>query len=108
MKHPAPLIPIHGPEFCPTERKISVAFRSIVVDHDVEGTIHGFQLIFQSFMKKRRIHGIVKLRVPALMPDVELGYMRGIDNLITILKVFLVPEFLDNAPYGRALGMPKD
>jgi hypothetical protein len=84
MKDSTSLIPVHSSKLCPTEREVSVASRFGIVDHDVKRTIHRFQFVFNPFLKKRGIQGIIEFSMAALMPDIKLGNMGGIHDFIAI------------------------
>ena len=45
MHGAGPLISVHSPKFCKAQRQIPVAVLLVLVHRDVEGAVHGPQLV---------------------------------------------------------------
>jgi hypothetical protein len=102
-------VPIHGTKFAPTNGQVTVRSKFVLVHETVKGTIHGLDLIFLIF----HFHGfkhalLVKVKMPRSLPQIQVGNMRCVDNVIAIILMSLLPEILNLTTNGGSLWMPKD
>ena len=75
----------------------------------MEGTIHGFDLIDLVLDIHLIEHPLaVKVVMAGGLPQVEIGNVRGVDNVVGLFEMLFLPEIFNLATDGRALGMPED
>jgi hypothetical protein len=75
----------------------------------VKGAIHGLDLIFFILHFHRFKHALpVKVEMPRGLPQIQVGNMRRVNNVIAIVLVSFLPEILNLAANSRSLWMPKD
>src|SRR5579884_2366390 len=72
MHHARTLVTINSSKFREAQGQFAIAAERVLVDEDVEGAIHGFQLVFCVFQLNGRKHILaIKIRMAARLPQVH-------------------------------------
>mmetsp|Transcript_13418 Transcript_13418/g.29139 ORF Transcript_13418/g.29139 Transcript_13418/m.29139 type:complete len:376 (-) Transcript_13418:296-1423(-) len=108
MKSAGSLITVHGPELSPTDWQIAIRSKLILVHEAVEGAVHGFDLIFLILHLHLLKHAIaVKVVVARGFPQIQIGNVGRVNNVVIVVNVFRLPKFFNVPAYDRPFGMPK-
>mmetsp|Transcript_6181 Transcript_6181/g.12764 ORF Transcript_6181/g.12764 Transcript_6181/m.12764 type:complete len:327 (-) Transcript_6181:406-1386(-) len=109
MKSSGTLVSVHGSQLGPSNGEIAIGSQSILVHKTMEWTIHWFDLVLFIFNFHLIEHiRLVKVKVPRGFPQVQVGDMRCVNDVVSILFVGLLPEVFDDCANLRSLWMPKD
>jgi hypothetical protein len=74
----------------------------------VEGAVHGLELVLLLLDLHLVVHVFtVKVKVPARLPQVDLGDVRRVHELVAACQVDVLPVGLDHVAHDRAVGVPK-
>src|SRR5215475_13232534 len=93
MEDAGPLVAVNGAEFGIANRQVAIAAEMGLIDHDMERTVHWFQLILAGLNLHGSEHIVaVIVDVTASLPEVEAGHVRGIDEVVPMLKMLLTPK----------------
>ena len=104
----APFVPVHCAHLGPPDREVAVGEVAILVDGDVEGAVHGFELVGLVLHVDGPVHVLgVEIGVAGCLPKVELAHVRGVEQVVAALEVYILPEPLDHVPHERPLGVPE-
>ena len=77
VEHPGALVPVHCPELGIAQRKVPVAAQPRLVDHNMEWTVHRFELIIHPLHLHGRKHVFpVVLGMTAGLPEIQTRDMR--------------------------------
>ena len=107
VHRPRFFVPIDRSKLRPAERKVPIGALGVVVDHDVEGTVHRLDVVVGVVHLHRRVHPfLVEAEVAAGFPQPGLADMRGIDHLIAVGVVFRSPKVFNLLSNPRPVGMP--
>ena len=107
MQGATALVTIDGAKLAQAQGQITVAAQGRLVDHDVEGAVHGLEEVLLALHIHGRIHGVtVEVEVPAGLPQIGPSQMRRIDQVVAALAVQLAPVVFGNGANHRALGVP--
>src|SRR5690554_6506259 len=89
------LIPVDCSQLCPSEREFTVRVLGVLVDHDMERTVHRFCIVVGLIHFHRRVHALfIVTEVPRSLPQPSFSHVRGVDHLISIRIVLILPEIL--------------
>ena len=109
MQDAAALIAVDRAQLCPTKGQFAVTAHPGLVDHDVEGAVHGFDKVLLALDIHGRVHIIfVEIQVPTRLPQRCLADVRRIHDLVPGLVMLLAPEVLDDSADARRFGVPVD
>ena len=109
VQHARALEPIDGAQLREAQRQLAVAAQLRVVDREVERAVHRLQLVRDVLDLDRRVHvRAVVLGVPGRLPQVQLGDVRAVDEVVAALEVPVAPVVLDLLADEPALGVPED
>jgi len=104
----APFISVNCTKLCPAQGQLPIRSLSGFVGDDMERAIHRFELILTAFQFQGWIHGFVKFCVAAFLPEIQFGYMRRINKIIAIFKVFFLPEIFNQIANNCPFWLPDD
>ena len=109
MERPRLLVAVDGAKLGPTEWQLTIGVLAVLVDHDMEGTVHRLDVVVALVHLHRRVHPLlVEAEVTALLPEPGTTDVGGIDHLIAVCVVLRPPEVLDLLPDAGPLGVPVD
>ena len=103
------LEPVHRAELRPAQRQVAIGTDGALVDHDVERTVHRFQVVPVVVQLHGREHVVrVEVEMPRRPPQPLAADVRGIDQFVAAREVLLLPEVLDDRAQPRALRVPEN
>ena len=103
----AALVTIDGAKLAEAQGQVAVAAQGRLVDHDVEGAVHGLQEVLLALHIHGRVHGVaVEVEVAAGLPQVGAADVRRVDEVVAALAVQLAPVVFGNGANHRALRVP--
>mmetsp|Transcript_3948 Transcript_3948/g.8716 ORF Transcript_3948/g.8716 Transcript_3948/m.8716 type:complete len:383 (-) Transcript_3948:290-1438(-) len=109
MEGTAALVPVYRSQLRPSKWQIAITSNVVLKHETVKGTVHGFNLIHFIFDIHLIEHSLrVEVKVTRGFPQVEVGNVGGVHNIVVLLEVLFLPEVLDFAAHGGPLGMPED
>ena len=86
-----------------------VASEVVLEVHDMEGAVHGFQVVVLPIHFHGGVHVLlIEAQVSAGFPQVGSSDVRGIDEVVAALAMLVAPEVFCDAADQRALWMPYD
>ena len=99
VEHPAPLVPVTGPELGHTDRQIAVGALLRLVDGDVSGAVHGLWAVGTTLLHfERAEHTVLEvLEVPGDLENPFAHDVGRVDQVITVPEDQLLLESLDLA-----------
>ena len=104
-----PLVAVDGAQLRKAHGKLPVASEGRPVHEDVEGAVHGFQVVVLVVYLQGCVHVFaVELEVAAGLPEPGLADVGRIDQRVAGVQVKLPPEVLHQATDPGALRMPAD
>ena len=107
VKHAGLLEPVDRAELRDPDRQLAVRAFLPLVDEDVERAVHRLEHVLL-LVDLQEVHVLaVEVSVPRLLPEVDLGDMRRVDDRVAALQVLRFPEVLDHAPHGGAVRVPE-
>jgi hypothetical protein len=75
----------------------------------MKGAIHRLELVLNLVDVHRRVHVFaVEIEVARGLPQILASDMRGVEQLVVVAIVLVLPEILDKAAQLCPLGLPKD
>ena len=96
-------------QLAPADRQLTVAALLAVENPDMEGAVHRLELVLDLVDVHRRVHVLaVEIEMAGGLPQVLAGDMRGVEQLIVVAIVLVLPEILDQAAQLRPLGLPEN
>jgi hypothetical protein len=109
MQGAAAFIAVNRTQLGIANRQLPITAELGFVDQYMEWTIHRFDHIILPIYIHRRIHAFaVEIPMPAGFPDIEVSNMRGIEQIVTILEMFVFPKIFDDLANQGSLGMPEN
>mmetsp|Transcript_11062 Transcript_11062/g.32042 ORF Transcript_11062/g.32042 Transcript_11062/m.32042 type:complete len:219 (+) Transcript_11062:809-1465(+) len=103
------LVPVYSSELTPSDGEISIRSQLIGIHQTMEGAVHRFDLVHFIF----DIHLIkhiraVEIKMARRFPQVQVGNVWGVNDIISILLVGGLPEIFDDLANLGSLRMPED
>ena len=109
VQHPTALESVHRAQLSDAHGQVSVAAHARLVVHDVEGAVHGPQVVVLPIHVHGGEHALLEeLQVSAGFPQRRPTDVGRIHEVVARLVVLLFPEILDDTPDARAFGVPDD
>src|SRR5450830_329079 len=103
------LVAIHGTQFSPPKRKITIAANLRLVDENMEGAIHRLEHVLVLIDLDRRVHVLlVEAPVARGLPELKIRYVGRVDEFIPTLDVLRTPEILDLLANNGSFRMPEN
>mmetsp|Transcript_2756 Transcript_2756/g.8369 ORF Transcript_2756/g.8369 Transcript_2756/m.8369 type:complete len:354 (-) Transcript_2756:273-1334(-) len=103
-----PFVAINGSQLCPAQRQLAVGLEPVLVYQDMKGTVHGSDLVGLILHLHLVEHGLlVEVEMSRCFPQVDVGYVGGVQQFVPGLDVLVLPEIFDYLSDARALRMPK-
>ena len=109
VEHARPLVTVDRAQLRPAQRQVAVAARLSLVHQDGKRAVHGLEQVLHAIDVHRGVHAVaVEVPVAADLPEVDLGDVRRVDNVVAALAMLPPPEVLYRFPDDGALGVPVD
>mmetsp|Transcript_14379 Transcript_14379/g.38822 ORF Transcript_14379/g.38822 Transcript_14379/m.38822 type:complete len:426 (+) Transcript_14379:336-1613(+) len=109
VKSPRALVAVHGAQLRPPEGQLAVGSQAVFVHEDVERAVHGLDLVLLLLHVHLIEHAVlVEVKVARCLPQVHVGHVGRVEELVARLHMLVLPEVLNEAPHARALGVPED
>ena len=109
MQDTRAFISINRAFFGKPQRQIAVGSQLALIDVQVEGAVHRFDVIFLVFDLDRRVHiFFVKAQMPAGFPEAGLADVRRVDQIVIIGNVLVIPIALDLMPNHAPIWVPQN
>ena len=103
------LVAIDRAQFAPADGELAVAVLVGVVHPDVKGAVHRLELVQDLVDLHRGIHVLaVEIEVPGGLPEILAGDVRGVQQLVAVAVVFVLPVVLEEPAQQRAAGLPEN
>ena len=108
MKGAGSLVPVNSAKLGPADGQITIRAKLVLIHETVEWAVHGLDLIFLILDLHLLEHPIsVEIVMAGRFPQVQIGDMGRVNDVITIVDVLRLPKILNVAADDRPLGMPK-
>ncbi len=109
VEHARALIAIDRAQLAEAHRQLAVAVLLIRINQDVERAVHGLELVFGVIQLHAGEHVLrVEAGVPAGLPEIEARHMRGVDQGVSALQIFVAHPVFELLADDSALGMEED
>src|SRR5450830_1022489 len=103
------LVAIHGTQFSPPKRKITIAANLRLVDEDMEGAVHRLEHVLVLIDLERGVHVLLEEAPMARgFPEFKICNVGGVDEFISTPDVLSTPEILDLLADNGTLGVPEN
>lgn len=98
VHHAGLLVPVHGAELEEAQRQFAVGAAARVEDQVVHRAVHRLEVVVHALVELHgRVHTVrVPVQVAALLEELPLGGVRGVDELVALL---LVPHGASSPPW---------
>mmetsp|Transcript_39955 Transcript_39955/g.118960 ORF Transcript_39955/g.118960 Transcript_39955/m.118960 type:complete len:337 (-) Transcript_39955:288-1298(-) len=102
------LVPVYGAQLRQAHWQVTVAVVPILVDRHMERAVHGLELVGLVLHLHLVVHVLpIEVVVPARLPQVQLGDVRRVHEVVAALQVQVLPKRFNLVAHERALGVPE-
>mmetsp|Transcript_22390 Transcript_22390/g.50453 ORF Transcript_22390/g.50453 Transcript_22390/m.50453 type:complete len:493 (-) Transcript_22390:197-1675(-) len=103
-----PLVAVDCSQLRPADGQLAVGALGVLVHEDMEGAVHGLDLVDLLLNVHLVEHALrVELEVSRLLPQIHVGDVGAVHQLVSAPHVQVLPEGLDDIPHPSSLGVPE-
>ena len=96
------------PNSAQAQGQLSVRVQPILVGQHIEGAVHRPELVLLRFNRHRVKHVVsIEIKVARGLPQVEVGNMGRVEQVITRPQMGVAPVVLKQQPHSRPLWVPE-
>ena len=107
VKRARHLIAIHRAQLKQAQRQFPIRAQTALVDHHMERAVHRLRIVARALQLHLRIHALrEKVQMSARLPQVGLGQVRAVYQLVVGFPVPLAAVFFHDRAHHRPLRMP--